>query len=248
MTWYLWSLVSQQLFLVPFLFLAIGAAILARSRPRGAAYPVLMASGLYIVATLLVSKDPRYTLPLLPAVAVIATSWLDGRWRRPAIAGTAVLLAYGAVTFLAVSFGTAVLPRAIDLTLPRSPLVSEIPAFDRDGNIVALRGVRVWAQQGYPLGAPSAEDWDVERLVTDAAARGGRTIWIGGPDEIWTNRYAIAYFARLHGMRALGDVAAADVAAVRARAGEDALAPPGLREIRSYDLPDGGTLRLYGRP
>lgn len=93
-TWYLWNLVNNQLYLPLALFFVTGLAWalwrLVRA-PRDAGYlPELLIGGLvgYLAISMLVLKDPRYTLPCLVYIAVISTGWiasLPGRARRAAI-------------------------------------------------------------------------------------------------------------------------------------------------------------------
>src|SRR5438132_5667971 len=127
--WYLWALVSHQLFLVPFALFLVGIAVMVGRREalRSNRYPVLFVAGIYVIQTLLVSTAPRYTLAIVPGVAILATYWMElVRPRlRPWLAGAVV--GYGTVTFLAVSFGAPFLPEAVEVRVERSELVSELP-------------------------------------------------------------------------------------------------------------------------
>jgi hypothetical protein len=250
--WYGWDLVSLQLFLIPFGLFVIGLAVSLRDRAvaRRNRYPLLFAGGVYLMQTLLVSKDPRYSLPIIAAVAVLATFWID-RLRPPGrIVATAAVGLYCLTTFLAMSFGSPLLPQAIDWALPKSALVSELPDFTPAGDFVAFRGLRIWSQQGYPLGRPSAEAWHQEEVFQIAARESSLgTLWYHGAnvDTIWFNDLAMRYFSLRYGVRLVADPAGADVAAIRTLPGEAPGVPLGFSETRAYTLPDGSTLRLYRR-
>ncbi len=98
-TWYAWNLVNNQLYLPLTLFFLAGAGYaiwrLVRA-PRDSGYvPELLAGGLvgYLAISLLVLKDPRYTLPCLVYVAVLGTAWIARLSPRARIAATAALVA-----------------------------------------------------------------------------------------------------------------------------------------------------------
>ena len=99
--WYAWNLLSNQLYLLPFLLFVCGVVLLFR-RPEAARknlYPVLLIASCYVSFTLLANKDSRYSEPMLVGVAVVATYWLDDvrpRLRRFAVGA---VVAYGAVLF-----------------------------------------------------------------------------------------------------------------------------------------------------
>jgi len=250
--WYAWDLVSLQLFVVPFALLLIGLVVSLRDRgtARRNVYPLLFFAGLYVVQTLLVSKDPRYSLPLLAGAAVLGTYWIDRLRRGPRAALTGAIVVYCAGTFLAMSFGAPFLPRAIDIRLAPSPLLSELPDFKPSGEFVAFRGLRIWSQQGYPLGQPSAERWYQQELFRFAAQESAtRTLWFRGPavDTIWFNDLGMRYYAKRYGVHLVADPAGAYAAAIRTLPNERPTVPLGFDEVRSHVLPDGSTLRLYRR-
>ena len=250
--WYGWDLVSLQLFLVPFGLFLVGIVIAVRDRAaaRRNNYPLLFVGGIYLVQTLLVSKDPRYSLPLIAGVAVLATYWID-RLRPPARTAIAAAISlYCTITFLALSFGSPLLPQKIDVALPKADLVSELPDFTPAGDFVAFRGLRIWSQQGYPLGRPSADQWHQEVVFQIAARESSlRTLWYHGAniDTIWFNDLAMRYFSLRYGVRLVADPAGADVAAIRTLAFETPGVPLGFSEMRAFSLPDGSTLRVYRR-
>lgn len=263
--WYSWNLVTNQLYLVPFLLFVAGIVVLFRrnAAARTNVYPVLLIAGTYLAYTLLRNKDDRYTVAMLPAVAVVATYWFDGlrsRWRACASGGIAV---YGAVTFLAISFGIGFLPNDVFLNLgprcafwPRSTLpcgdsafVSGVQSFTPTGAIVTLRGIRVWGQNGFVDGPPSGERWYQEEMFREASRRGAKTLWFesSNDDFIWFNYFATYYFSLRYKLTLVGTPDQADFAGIRSAPGQDLPGPRGFAELKAFPMPDGGTLRLYTR-
>jgi Dolichyl-phosphate-mannose-protein mannosyltransferase len=110
--WYFWDLSNQQIF-APFL-LALGIGTVAairdsvRRRVSENVLPELLAGGLfsYVGMTWLVHKDPRYTLPALVYVAVLATWWI-ARISRPRLRMglTAAVIALAIFDFAGMSTG-----------------------------------------------------------------------------------------------------------------------------------------------
>jgi hypothetical protein len=111
--WYVWNLLNEQTLTVFAVLLLIGVAIALwrcvrhRITPENV-YPELLGGGLvsYLGMTYLTHKDPRYTLPALVYVAVLATSWIvtiQPRRIRLILSGTVIALS--AVYFAGMSFG-----------------------------------------------------------------------------------------------------------------------------------------------
>jgi Dolichyl-phosphate-mannose-protein mannosyltransferase len=98
-TWYAWNLVNNQLYLPLFLFFVagLGWAIwrLARRLEWDTYLPELLVGGLvgYLGLSMIGLKDPRYTLPLLVYVAVIATAWIVRLPRRGPLVASGALVA-----------------------------------------------------------------------------------------------------------------------------------------------------------
>ena len=112
-TWYGWDLVNQQV-LAPFtLSFLIGCGtsvwrLLHRQITSASYEPELLVGAVFSYAgmTYLTHKDPRYTLPMLVYVAVLATGWV-ARIPRPGwravLSGTVVALS--ALYFVGMSMG-----------------------------------------------------------------------------------------------------------------------------------------------
>jgi hypothetical protein len=167
---YWWVAVNLQYFL-PLLILFLVGVVYAvrerRERPQvvellaGVAFAYLF----FAFATTL--RDPRYTLPLVVFVAVIATGWI-ATTRRPALQAGGLALLVAAVLMNAMASATDALPTA------RVSLPGDDSNF---GNRVAPGAVTIIDDEGYIGGPPRRDDfW--ERLVDSAAAEGAQTIGI----------------------------------------------------------------------
>jgi 4-amino-4-deoxy-L-arabinose transferase-like glycosyltransferase len=229
--WYLWTLVNRDLYLIPFLLLVAGIAYCFRERElaRRNVWPILMAVGTYAAFSILRHKDARYTLPMLPALAVIATSWLEyvSARTRALIAGAFV--AYGAAAFLVISFGTSLLPKQTTIGLPSGSF--------------SPGSIYVFAQYGYVNGPPTADDWhqaDAFRAIGAFPAPQRRVIY-EGPDTMWFNRLGNRYYALRYNAE-LVSLGRARFVIARSRK-----PPTGFVGIRRWELPDGERLVLYDR-
>lgn len=111
--WYFWDLVNQQVGLPLTIAFAIGTvtAVIRSVRTRFRAdsvLPELLAGALvgYLGITYLTHKDPRYSLPGLVYVAVLATFWLPSIRRRAwRVAATAVVAGFALINFVGMSTG-----------------------------------------------------------------------------------------------------------------------------------------------
>jgi 4-amino-4-deoxy-L-arabinose transferase-like glycosyltransferase len=234
-TYYVWNLLDVQLYLVPFLFVLVGVGFCFRKRElaRRNLYPLLMVIGTFAAFTLLRHKDPRYTLPMLPALAIVATSWLEYLSARARAWTAAALATYAAVAFLAISFGAPLLPKSAAVDLPST-------------GGVGPRSVVAFAQHGYFIGAPTDEDWHQEDAIKAmrAVPEPQRTFAYEGPDTIWFNSHGTQYYALRYDAVWVQDVARAHFFVRRGPAGA---APAGFAAVDRWRLPDGGTLVLYER-
>jgi hypothetical protein len=231
--WYFWSLVGNQLYLVPFLLFVTGVVFLflRRDAARRNLIPILTVVGTYVGCTLIANKDARHTDLWLPAIAILATSWLD-LLRPPARAALgATIVAYGTAAFLAISFGTSLLPKNVAVHTRETP----------------FGAVTLFAQHGYIIGPPTSQNWHQQQLmkIVAAAPRGHRKLAFRGPDTIWFNTWGLWYFAQRFHLTLVKPFAGADYVIVRAHGRK----PPAtsFRRIRDYPLPAGGTVALYKR-
>ncbi|MEA2155993.1 MAG: hypothetical protein QOE11_2133 [Solirubrobacteraceae bacterium] len=111
-TWYGWDLLNNQLYLPLTLFFVIGAGwslwqLRRRSAWKDSLLPELIAGGFvgYFLISLLVLKDPRYSLPCLVYIAVVATGWIVHMPRRVRVGATALLVAIFVVNTVNHNFG-----------------------------------------------------------------------------------------------------------------------------------------------
>lgn len=232
--WYFWNLFDQQLYVVPTLLLLVGIGYCLAKRGFASrnVYPLLSLVGIYALFTLLGHKDARYTLPLLPPGAVLATSWIESLPAKARNWTAGVFALYGAIAFAAISFGTSLVPKDLELSLPSTSF--------------GPSSLVVFAQRGYLIGPPTHEKWhqeDVFRTMA-AAPRAERSFSYVGPTTIWFNEHGLSYYALRYD--------AAWVSRARAhfliRRGRSVEAESGFRAVMRWRLPDGEQLALYARP
>jgi 4-amino-4-deoxy-L-arabinose transferase-like glycosyltransferase len=228
---YFWTLINYQLFAIPFVLFVIGIVFVFARREDAMRnlMPALLILGTYTILTLVRNKDVRYTLPMLPAVAVIATSWFEylrPRARRILSAG---LAAYGAVVFLAISFGTSLLPTNAAI-----------------GTGGVSPGFTVFAQQGYIIGPPSNEHWYQQQVFQQIAHSGGApTFFFSGADSIWFNTWGTRYYMLLYNLSWVATPAQANYLVYRDVPNPEV--PSGFGRVGTWTLPDGEPLYLYKR-
>jgi hypothetical protein len=173
-------------------------------------------------------------LPMLPALAVIATSWLEYLSARARNILASALVAYGAVAFGGISFGTSLLPRDTRIDLGAS--ASFLP-----------EKVTIFAQTGDLIGPPTRENWhQVDSF--EAMARvppDQRTFTYQGQDTTWLNANGFAYYALRYGAR----MVTASGARFIINRGLQPATPSNslLVRLHGWRLPDGDTLALYER-
>jgi 4-amino-4-deoxy-L-arabinose transferase-like glycosyltransferase len=196
--WYFWNLVNNNLYLVPFLFFVVGIVYVVRKDESAARNSPLILSvvGGYIALTLIGLKDPRYTMPLLPQVAVVATHWLQLRTSRVTQWLTRGLIAYSILAFFVISFGTSILPKSITVPLKARPYTSNL-FFYAPPESIRSTGIVIFAQHGFVTGRPSDDDWHEDDLFRTIAAQSEHaTFWYAGPpDEIWFQTWGLRYYS-----------------------------------------------------
>jgi 4-amino-4-deoxy-L-arabinose transferase-like glycosyltransferase len=169
-SWYGWNLVNQQLFAPLTVAFAIGTVLalrrLLRRGVRAAGVePELLAGAFvsYLGMTLVLHKDPRYTLPMLVYLALLATGWIAtlsrSRWRA-LLSGAVVALS--AIYFVGISAGIG---STVQFRLPGS--LHEITLYDTAG----------WLRGG------PAHDGDVGALIAGLRASGVRDVVLYTGDD-----------------------------------------------------------------
>ena len=169
-TWYAWDLVNVQLYLPLALFSLIGVVTLSvgwiRNRSSDSLLPELLIGGFvgYLGVSLLTLEDPRYTIPALVYVAVIATGWIVRvRWRSLEVALAVLLLAV-------VVFNTTQINKAwpgvnATITLPGQEIGSPIG----QGTLVIANTFGYFAGQPAPAPARATILRFLERIKHDGA-------------------------------------------------------------------------------
>jgi hypothetical protein len=152
---------GYQLFLPLFILFILGAIRLARNwNPAWMPIVLWIASG-WIGLVLMQNKDPKYTAPLLPAVALITAYLFERRTRL-----VALLLPFLVFQHYLVSFGIRQLPDAVVLAK-------------------GVEGPHTWnwnlyTQQYYGIwGKPVREDWRIDYVLDKVSSDTGSTVRIG---------------------------------------------------------------------
>ena len=230
---YAWDLLNWQLYLVPFAFAVAGVVFCVAKRGMAArnVYPILAIVGTYVLFTLVRNKDPRFTMPLIPPLAVVATSWLEYVSAKLRAWAAVTLVTYAAVAFLAISFGTALLPKQVELSLPAT-------SFGPDT-------LTLFGQHGYLIGAPTSENWHQADPFTTMARypESQRRFAFRGPDTIWFNKHGLSYYA----LRDDATWTSFKRGRFLIARGREPATPSGFTRLDRWRLPDGGTLALYVR-
>jgi len=185
LAYYLRALLAEQIFL-PFAALAgFGLVLHGLQRDRLAGLGLLgswLAAGV-VVFWLVPNKDPRFTMPLLPALAVLSTSWLapepagrraSPRWRaiRSALLAATVLLAlaeHHAVAWRPAGLPARIGPAWAPLWADSAALTNARCAW-RPGRRSSWRGTS--RRSPRPMGKSRAAQHGASQLPHDALLRG----------------------------------------------------------------------------
>ena len=144
---YVRALEGSQLFLPLFALFLAGAVWLGRNfKPEW--WPILLwIGGGWTGLMLLLNKDPRYSVPVLPAVALISAGAVQSRK-----AVLALLMPFLLFQHYLVSFGMGALPETIVIARGvEGPL-------SLDWNLYTQRHFGLW-------GRPAREDWKIEYVL-----------------------------------------------------------------------------------
>ena len=161
-TYYWRELLNQQV-LLPFTLLALAGGVLALRRCRVNGYGWMLLSWVavgYVASTLFINKDTRYTMPYLPALALISAIGLS-QLRRATVrhAWLALIVLYALVQFAGLTAGlgsrVAGIPARVTWTLAGMPLT-------------------FYAEGVHIADPPRPEDWQIDpildAILTDAEA------------------------------------------------------------------------------
>ena len=188
--YYLRLLEGYQLFGLLFLLVVIALVFVwRRGLLRDAGFLAAAVCGGWLVLTLLRTKDPRFSMPLLGPLCVVAGAWLQS-WktgRRTALlkSGLVLLLCFQA---FAANFGVRWIPQEVVLLRGYSG------SLRWDWNLYLQHYFHV-------LGPPRREDWKIEpilrRVAADAGAAGRRAELALIPDLPHFNSTTFSLLARL---------------------------------------------------
>jgi hypothetical protein len=171
-SWYFWDAANPQLRAPLLALLIVGTIAAIRSaivdrRPENL-HAELLGGALvsYVGISLITIKDPRYSLPALVYMAVLATSWIPAL--RPSLRAvlTAVLVAAVAVSFISVDFGVG--GRGYAARVALSGANPEKPP--------GQRFFTAYATTGWLRGSPQSDDGDVLALMRGLRRAGVRAV------------------------------------------------------------------------
>jgi len=217
-SWYAWNLVNEQVLAPVALAFGIGVATalgrLARGRIAASnVEPELLGGAVvsYVGMTLMLHKDPRYTLPMLVYVAVLATGWIATlRFRRWRGALSAAIVLSAAIYFVGVSLGFG---GAVRIELPGA-----------QQSLIERNQLTLYESSGWIRGGP-VHDGDVQSLLAWLHASGIRdVIFLTGDDPVDFNQAGLGVMANAQGLRD-GDAGAFTAN----RQASLVLSPPGSR-------------------
>ena len=163
---YIRAMEGYQLFLPLFIAFIIGAFLLAR-RFDPAWWPiVLWVVGGWLGLMIIQNKDPRYSAPLLPAVALITATIFQ---RKEIL--VAVLIPFLGFQHYLVSFGIPQLPESVVLAKGvEGPL-------SWHWNLYTQRYFGLW-------GPPAREDWQIRHVLEEVSEPNGKPIRLGMVPDI----------------------------------------------------------------
>ncbi len=158
---YVRALEGYQLFLPLFAAFIAGAVLLARKFDRAWLPVVLWLGGGWLGLMFFQNKDPRYSAPLLPAVALISAQLFQ---RKEAL--TALLVPLLLFQHYMISFGVPQLPAAVVIAKGvEGPL-------SWHWNLYRQNYFDLW-------GPPAREDWQIQRVLDRVSGADRRPVRLG---------------------------------------------------------------------
>ena len=242
-TYYLRDL-PRQLGVVPAVLLVVGLAMARRTPALGLL--LTWAGGPLVLLTLLQNKDSRYTMPILPALALLSVAWIRRLRPRGQTAAVASLAVVAIVHAAWLGWGWGPRP-ALQVDVPVQPL-------------------------GFPSFPPRKEHWPIAEVlarIRDDLGAGGPSPRVAiVPDHAAFSHFSFAYQAHLEGERLRivkawtgppmfidyvvtksgeqGNPHATQARALMARlAAPDQTLVPLLSPLADWPLPDGSRAVLY---
>jgi 4-amino-4-deoxy-L-arabinose transferase-like glycosyltransferase len=249
---YVRALEGSQLFLPLFVAFLAGLVLLLFNFERRWIPILLWMMGGWLGLLLFQNKDPRYTAPLLPAVALVIGLVVQ---KKESL--VAILLPLLLFQHYLVSFGIPLLPRAVVLA--------------RAGNGLISYNWNLYSQNFFGWGAPAREDWKVGQVLS-MVSKAGSPVRIGlVPDIPRFDTHAFSFYITRDKLPVTVDrLVVTDESVMRMNdyilAPEGDLTPepgadysPKLHDVAGYlaqhpaifhmverfSLPNGDTIRLY---
>jgi hypothetical protein len=191
--YYVRLLEGYQLFALLFLVLAIGLVMTYKNGLiRDAGFLGVAVGGAWVVVTLIRTKDPRFTMPLLGLLSIIPGAWIQS-WIQAWPSKAAKALLAGVLSFQAymINFGISWLPQEVILA---------------EGYQGSLRWDWNFYLQHYfhILGAPRRENWGQAEILSkmdqDATQTGLRRAMALVPDLPRFSATNFQLYARLLGI------------------------------------------------
>jgi 4-amino-4-deoxy-L-arabinose transferase-like glycosyltransferase len=162
--YYLRLLEGYQLLGILFLILCISSwAVYKRRLLRGGVFLFVAVAGGWLAVTLLRTKDPRFTLPLLGPLLVVPGVWMDS-WSRHwlGIAARTMLAVVLCIQAYAINFGIRWLPQEITLAKGYEG------SLRWDWNLFLQHYFHI-------LGPPRLEDWKQAEILRSVMAHSGES-------------------------------------------------------------------------
>jgi hypothetical protein len=186
--YYLSELVNQQL-LLPFTLLFGAGTLLALRRCKANAYLLMFVAWIvigYIASTLYINKDSRYTLPYLPAMALLsAIGFVQIRQVMVKRVGLVLIVLYALLQYSGLTVGL-------------SNKVAWMPEFIRSSQ--GPLAVTLYAESVHVAGPPRSENWQVDAIVEalladlkKQPAQESRTEVVVVPNTNWFDTQAFSY-------------------------------------------------------
>jgi len=176
---YIRALEGSQLFLPLFIALLAGLILLLFNFNREWIPILLWIAGGWLGLLLFQNKDPRYTTPLLPAIALITAQVFQKKEFLVALLVPLLL-----VQHYLVSFGIPQLPSAIVLA--------------KGGEGAIAYDWNIYTQRYFGWGPPAREDWKIEHVLKTVTSAQGRSIRLGMvPDIPRFDTFAFEFYITL---------------------------------------------------
>lgn len=241
---------AQEWFLLPLSLALVAATVGAVRRDRRMLHLLnLFVWPTYLLFALIPNKDPRYALPIAPALCVALSYGLLGigrpMWRRLAVGSVAALLV---VQHVASVIDVGTLSTRIHLCFPelgaRTYEPADPPAYFllRGGHVERCRlELTVYNPFSYFGRRPRQEDWRIAHVV-ERIGESDR-VW-PPPDDVHLNTTLLQYQAASAGRRIVWATRPEEASVVLWKAGPRPPVPEGaeLEACEPLALPDGTQL------